>query len=195
MGLFLVTFVVRVYFIPSISMTPTLRVGDLVLVDLLAYRLHPPRPGDVAVFMPPVPSGGIAFVKRVIGVPGDRIRIADGVVYRNGIPLDEPYERSRPRYTLSIRDYDLYVNGRPLDPRLADVPPRSFWRAPDRIPPGFYLVLGDDRNRSDDSHVWGFAQLGGRYAAGPLAGRPDPGFIGRAFLICWPPTHLRILTP
>ena len=193
-ALFLITFVLRTYFIPSVSMVPTLQVGDVLLVDQIAYRLHAPQDGDVAVFVPPVDSHGDDFVKRVIGAPGDRIRIADGVVYRNGTALSEPYQNQPPRYDLSIERYGIYVNGAPLDPRRADVPPKSMWQAPDRIPEGFYFLLGDDRNYSDDSHVWGFAQTSGTFAAGPLAGRKvRAGFAGRAFAIVWPLRRLRII--
>jgi len=178
-ALFLVTFVIRPFYIPSVSMVPTLQVNDLLLVDEIAYRLQRPANGEIAVFAPPVNSGGADYVKRVIGVPGDTIAIADGVVYRNGAPLREPYENEPPRYDLSIENYSIYVDGRPLDPHVADVPPKPLWQAPNRIPRGFYFVLGDNRNYSDDSHVWGFV-AGAR-------------FIGRAFLILWPLSRLRAL--
>lgn len=188
------TFLIRTFYIPSVSMMPTLQVRDVVLVDEVAYRLHEPRRGDVAVFTPPVPSGGYDFVKRVIGVSGDTLRIADGVVYRNGIALDEPYENQPPAYDLQIRNDAIYVNGTALDPVKADVPPRSMWQSPNRIPAGFYFVLGDNRNYSDDSHVWGFVQLRGRFAAGPLAATTArAGFAGRAFSIVWPLDRLRLL--
>ncbi len=193
-ALFLTTFVIRTFYIPSVSMVPTLQVRDVLLVDEIAYRLHPPADGDIAVFTPPVDSGGSDYVKRVIGVPGDRITISNGVVYRNGTALREPYENEPPNYDLTIGDYAVVVNGRPLDPRAADVPPRAAWQAPNRIPRGFYFVLGDNRNYSDDSHVWGFARLGGVFTAGPLAGRGVRArFIGRAFLILWPLVRLKVL--
>jgi signal peptidase I len=178
-ALFLITFVIRTFYIPSVSMVPTLQVRDVVLVDEIAYRLHAPASGDVAVFTPPVDSGGNDYVKRVIGVPGDRIAIADGVVYRNGTPLREAYENQPPRYMLAIRNYGIYVNGRALDPHLANIPPRTMWQAPDRIPNGSYFLLGDNRNYSDDSHVWGFARAG--------------GLVGRAFFILWPLDRVRAL--
>ncbi len=174
-------------------MVPTLQVHDLLLVDEIAYRLHAPQFGDVAVFRPPVESAGNDFVKRVIGVPGDTLSIANGTVYRNGIALREPYENQPPRYDLAIRRYAIYVDGRPLDPRVANVPPRSQWQAPNRIPRFFYFVLGDNRNYSDDSHVWGFAQTRGTFAAGPLAGKARASFAGRAFLIFWPLRRLQVL--
>lgn len=193
-ALFLITFVIRTYYIPSVSMVPTLQVRDVLLVDEIAYRLHAPQPGDVAVFTPPVESHGDEFVKRVIGTPGDAVRISGGVVYRNGIALREPYENQPPRYDLEIKHYGIYVDGLPLDPHQADVPPKSAWQAADRIPNGFYFMLGDNRNYSDDSHVWGFAQTSGPFAAGPLAGRRNrAGFAGRAFLILWPFDRFRIL--
>lgn len=193
-ALFLITFVIRTFYIPSVSMVPTLHVRDLLLVDEIAYRLSRPSFGDVAVFSPPVYSGGNDYIKRVIGVPGDRIVISGGVLYRNGTALREPYENQPPSYSLAVRAYGIYVNGSPLDPRNANVPPRAMWQAPDRIPNGFYLVLGDNRNYSDDSHVWGFAQTSGPFAAGPLAGRKTrASFAGRAFAIMWPPNRLRIL--
>jgi signal peptidase I len=193
-ALFLITFVIRTFYIPSVSMVPTLQVSDVLLVDEIAYRFHVPQRGDVAVFTPPVPSQGDEFVKRVIGTPGDTIRISDGTVFRNGVALREPYENQPPRYDLEIKHYDIYVDGLPLDPRNADIPPRSMWQSPDRIPSGFYFMLGDNRNYSDDSHVWGFAQAAGTFAAGPLAARADrAGFAGRAFAILWPFRRLQIL--
>jgi signal peptidase I len=193
-ALFLITFVIRTFYIPSVSMVPTLQVSDVLLVNEIAYRFGPPAPGDIAIFTPPVDANGSEFVKRVIGVPGDTITISDGIVYRNGKALREPYENQPPRYDLVIRDYSIYVNGVPLDPRTANVPPRGLWQSANRIPKGFYFVLGDNRNYSDDSHVWGFAQTSGFFAAGPLAPRRVwAHFAGRAFLIIWPLNRLRVL--
>jgi signal peptidase I len=193
-ALFLITFVIRTYYIPSVSMVPTLQVRDLLLVDEMAYRFHAPQAGDVAVFVPPIQAHGDEFVKRVIGTPGDTIRISNGTVYRNGIALREPYVNQPPRYDLTIAHYAIFVNGSPLDPRTADIPPRSWWQAPDRVPKSFYFMLGDNRNYSDDSHVWGFAQLNGTFAAGPLARhRIRAGFAGRAFLILWPLNRLQVV--
>jgi signal peptidase I len=178
-ALFLITFVVRTFYIPSVSMVPTLQVRDVLLVDEIAYRLHAPAEGDIAIFKPPVESGGNDFVKRVIGLPGDAISILNGIVYRNGRALREPYENQPPRYDLAIRQYGIYVDGNRLDPRTAKVPQRALWQASDRIPRGFYLVLGDNRNYSDDSHVWGLVQR--------------TSFVGRAFLILWPLNRFTVL--
>ncbi len=178
-ALFSITFRTRTFYIPSVSMVPTLQVGDVLLVDEVAYRLRPPGDGDIAVFTPPLDPRGSDFVKRVIGTPGESIAILNGVVYRDGTALREPYENQPPAYDLAIRKYGIYVDGSPLDRRAANVPPRAFWQAPDRIPKGFYFVLGDNRNYSDDSHVWGFV--------------PRGAFVGRAFLILWPLNRLRAL--
>ncbi len=192
--LFLGTFVVRLYSVPSISMIPTLQVTDTVLVDVAAYRLHAPRDGDIAVFVPPIDSHGIPFIKRVVGVPGDAIRITDGVLYRNGRMVPEPYDNEPPNYDLSIARDTIFVDGTPLDPASADIPPKSMWQSPNRVPAGFYLVLGDNRNYSDDSHLWGFAQFHGPYVAGPLSRkRQEALFIGRAVIVLWPPSHVRFL--
>jgi signal peptidase I len=191
----LITFVARTYYIPSASMVPTLQVGDVLLVDKFEYRFHAPREGDIVVFPPPLPSPD-DFIKRVIGLPGDTIAVRNGVVYRNGVALKEPYIAARPNYDLQIRNYDIYVNDgggwQPLDPTEANIPPRSMWTAPNRIPPHCYLMFGDNRNDSEDSHIWGFAQDAGRFASGPRKGQAA-GFTGRAFLIFWPPSQVRIL--
>lgn len=193
-ALLLITFVIRTFYIPSVSMIPTLAIHDVLLVNELDYHLHGPRDGDIAVFMPPIDSEGNEFIKRVVGAPGDTIRITGGIVYRNGKPLDEPYENQPPRYDLEIRNYAIYVDGTALDPRQANVPPKSWWQEPDRVPKGFYFMLGDNRNYSDDSHVWGFAQLEGKFATGPMASRgARASFAGRAFMILWPLGRLHIL--
>jgi signal peptidase I len=191
----LITFVARTYYIPSGSMLPTLQIHDVLLVDKFEYRFHQPREGDIVVFPPPVPTPD-DFIKRVIGRPGDTMRIAGGTVFLNGSPLDEPYVAEKPSYSLEIRDYGIYVSygagWQRLDPSAANVPPRALWRAPNRIPPDCYIMLGDNRNDSEDSHIWGFAQDGGRFATGPRGNSPA-GFTGRAFLIFWPPSQAKIL--
>lgn len=175
--LLLFVFVIRTFYISSISMIPTLQVGDVFLIDQLAYRLRRPQDGEIAVFAPPLPGQTDEFIKRVIGVPGDTIRISGGIVYRNGKPLAEPYENQPPSYDLAIRNYSIYVNGAALDPAQADIPSRGMWQTPNTVPRGFYFMLGDNRNYSDDSHVWGFAK--------------QASFSGRAFMILWP--HLKEL--
>jgi signal peptidase I len=190
-ALFLITFVVRTFYIPSGSMEPTLQIHDVLLVNEFEYRFFPPHHGDIVVFEPPVDSSN-DFIKRLIGAPGDTLSIKNGTVYRNGHALYEPYEAQKPNYTLQIKNYDIYVDGQPLDPAFANIPPKSAWTAPNRIPDGYYFMMGDNRNNSEDSHIWGFAQAGGDFASGPLKGKPAH-FTGHAFLIFWPPNRIRIL--
>ncbi len=190
-ALFLITFVVRTFFIPSGSMEPTLQIHDVLLVNEFEYRFSKPHEGDIVVFEPPIPTTN-DFIKRLIAGPGERLRVHSGVVYRDGVALREPYINQRPSYELEIKNYGIYVDGTPLDPLSANVPPKDKWQAPDRIPAGCYIMMGDNRNNSEDSHIWGFAQLTGTFAAGPQKGR-KAGFTGHAFLLFWPPNRIRIL--
>jgi signal peptidase I len=188
----LITFVARTYYIPSASMVPTLEVHDVLLVDKFEYRFHKPNEGDIVVFPPPIPTPD-DFIKRVIGRPGDTLSIRDGIVYLNGKALVEPYINAKPDYDLTIKNYNVYVDGQPIDSAYANIPPKALWTAPDRIPPNCYFMMGDNRNDSEDSHVWGFAQLDGNFATGPLAGK-HAGFTGRAFFIFWPFNQAKILS-
>jgi len=190
-ALFLITFVVRTFYIPSGSMLPTLQIHDVLLVNEFEYRFAQPKHGDIIVFDPPVESAN-DFIKRMIGAPGDTLRVHKGIVYRNGQALDEPYINEPPMYELEIKNYVIYVDGVRLDPAFANIPPKSAWRAPDRIPAGYYFMMGDNRNDSEDSHVWGFAQLHGTFASGTVAGKPA-SFTGHAFVVFWPFDRIHIL--
>jgi signal peptidase I len=134
--------VASAYFIPSESMLPTLHVGDHVLVEKLSPRFALPRRGDVVVFDPPPqahPRTGDAWIKRVIGLPGETIAIQDGRVRVNGRVLAEPYTRDLARYPEP--DWDgLGMPG-------------------GRVPAGSVFVMGDNRNNSADGHVWGALPL------------------------------------
>ncbi|MEA2722104.1 MAG: signal peptidase [Candidatus Eremiobacteraeota bacterium] len=190
-ALFLITFVVRTFFIPSGSMEPTLQIHDVLLVNEFEYRFTKPHEGDIVVFPPPIVSSN-DFIKRTIGLPGDQIRVHAGVVYRNGAAMTEPYIADKPDYELEVKNYGVYVNGTPLDPAMANVPPKEKWSAPDRIPDGCYLMFGDNRNNSEDSHIWGFAQVGGTFQNGPRKGE-KASFTGHAFLLFYPLNRIRIL--
>jgi signal peptidase I len=190
-ALFLITFVIRTFFIPSGSMEPTLQIHDVLLVNEFEYRFGKPHEGDIAVFPPPVETTN-DFIKRTIGLPGDTLRVHQGVVYRNGVAMSEPYIAEKPNYELEVRNYGVYVDGTKLDPTMANIPPRSKWSAPNRIPDGCYLMFGDNRTNSEDSHVWGFAQTGGTFYSGARAGE-RAGFTGHAFLLFWPMNRIRIL--
>lgn len=165
-ALFVLTFVLQPFLIPSESMERTLLVGDFLLFNKQVYapsspvsrRLLPYRPverGDIIVFHHPGPP---LLVKRVIGVPGDRLRIEDGRVLLNGLPLDEPYAAFEPAPPNDFRDnFPARVYTDPqVDP--------DWWRQMQSltrngelvVPPGEYFVLGDNRNHSSDSRYWGF---------------------------------------
>ncbi|HLI78065.1 MAG TPA: signal peptidase I [Acidobacteriaceae bacterium] len=180
-GVFLQTFVLQTYQIPSGSMIPTMLVGDCVLVSKAAYddagsrrgawrrlerSLLPPSAvhrGDMVVFhFPPEPSH--LLVKRVIGMPGDRLHLRNGRVFLNDIPLQEPYAM----YTAARPDVfrDEFPNLNETDPNVDP----AWWLALRRtlrqdgnvlIPPDHYFVLGDNRNNSEDSRYWGFVPQAG----------------------------------
>jgi signal peptidase I len=126
--------VVEPRLIVSNSMAPTLLVGDRLVMDKLSYRLHPPRAGDIVVFVPPPEaqrpetSRRPAALKRVIALPGQSVEVRGGQVLVDGQALHEPYIQEPPRYTVG----------------------------PVRVPEGTLFVLGDNRNASSDSHDWGF---------------------------------------
>jgi signal peptidase I len=175
-ALFLLTFLIQPFRIPSASMQPTLNVGDFLLVDRRAFvpegplhRLLPPtgvHRGDLAVFYyPPDPTRHL--VKRIVGLPGDRIRLRDGRVLIDGQPLAEPYAVYSPSRVNPFRDD--FPNLREADPDADE----HWWMTLRRsivgkdviVPPGAYFVLGDNRNNSEDSRYWGFvpqADLEGR---------------------------------
>src|SRR5579862_1185228 len=182
-GLFIITFTLQAFTIPSSSMENTLLIGDHVFVDrillapmtkwlskLIPYRT--PRHGDVFVFLSPA-QPGLYIVKRVIGLPGDRIHLENGAVYRNGERLNEPYVIRKGDY-LNYRDN--FPNAPVSD--FEDVTPE--WRAelPSFIkdgnlvvPPNSVFAMGDNRDVSLDSRYWGFV--------------PFENVIGRPMFIYW----------
>lgn len=121
---FLIDAVIARVRVENISMQPTLQPGEFIVVNKLAYRFSGFQRGDVVVFHYNQQED---YIKRIIGIPGDRVEVADGVVRVNGVPLEEPYIAAPPMYTGS-------------------------WVVPD----GMVFVLGDNRNQSSDSHKWGF---------------------------------------
>ena len=176
-ALFLLTFVIQPFRIPSESMERTLLVGDFLLVNKQIYapagllrRLLPyrePRRGDVVVFRFPLDPEDYV-VKRVIGLPGDRIHLSGGAVFLNGAPLREPYAVFEPAYRDSFRDN--FPAGTYTDPGVDN----HWWSAMRatvrdgdvRVPDGAYFVMGDNRNHSRDSRYWGFVPRGA------ILGRP-----------------------
>ncbi len=167
-ALFLLTFVLQPFLIPSESMEHTLLVGDFLLVNKqifapagrpgsLLNRILPYRDverGDIVVFHHPSPP---YLIKRVVGIPGDRVRIQNSQVSVNGVLLDEPYAAYEPSASSSFREnFPAHIYTDPsVDP--------TWWRELQRltqngelvVPPGEYFMLGDNRNHSLDSRFWG----------------------------------------
>jgi signal peptidase I len=156
-------FFVQAFVIPTGAMEETLLIGDRILVQ------HFPRPrparGDMVVFVYPIDRRQ-TFVKRVVGVPGDRIRISLKVVYRNGTKLNEPYAVHKTDYQ------DLYRDNFPSEPNVQLAAPgqemltKHVVNGEVVVPEGKYFVLGDNRDSSLDSRYWGFV------SRGDLIGRP-----------------------
>ena len=184
-GLFIITFVLQAFEIPSSSMEDTLLIGDHVFVNreqfapptkwlgpLLPYRDL--RRGDIVVFLSPE-ERGLFVVKRIIGIPGDRIHLRDGIVYRNGQKLDEPYAQHK------LADYNPYRDNFPaLPPSDMYGVHNEKWLQEFRshlegddvlVPPNGYFAMGDNRDVSYDSRYWGFI--------------PRPNVIGRPMFIYW----------
>ncbi len=135
--------------IESISMLPTLQPGNFVIVNKLAYRLNPAQRGDIIVFrLPQDPSQ--RYIKRIIGLPGEEVRIQDGAVLIDGQRMVEPY-------------LEIQTNR------------GGVWQ----VAEGHYFVMGDNRNNSSDSRVWG-----------PV---PFDNVIGKALFVYWPPTEWGLL--
>ncbi len=219
-AMFIRTFFIQPYRIPSGSMIPTLEIGDHPLVNKLTYKIHEPERGDVVVFIWPVIQYGCTdcmykykflglfnrydyryiyeypedsnyvidgsipfeklpnnwvcplcgadkshfkklqrkpFIKRLIGLPGEKIKIYDGRIFINGKPLEGPS---------SITDRDYITEG-------------EYGTKEIQIPLDSYFVLGDNVTNSKDSRFWGFV--------------PKKDLIGKAILIYWPPWRIRII--
>ena len=181
-AIFVITFVVQAFQIPSESMENTLLIGDYLLVDKLRFGgdgfwkhvmpYQPVRRGDIVVFHYPIHPGE-HFVKRVVGLPGDRLRLVNRELFVNGIPQHEPYVRFSTAMHDAFRD-DF--------PRLNVVVPGldgAWWEQMKKlvedgqliVPEGDYFVLGDNRDESLDSRYWGFV--------------PRENIVGRPLVIYW----------
>jgi signal peptidase I len=187
-GLFVMSFLFQNFVIPSASMASTLLVGDHVVVERVSLAPSSPLArfipyGDLKrdepiVFFRPAPNaqgGHDILVKRVIGIPGDRIHLCHGVVYRNGVALHEPYA-AMPNST----NYDPYNDDFPalsadqghgvLATWSVDLP--THIQGEDLVvPPGYYFMMGDNRTNSFDSRYWGLV--------------PRANLIGRPLFVYW----------
>jgi signal peptidase I len=183
--LFGTTTLCQAFVIPTGSMQDTLLVGDHLLVDKLAYapagpisrHLLPyqePRHGDIIVFRYP-PDIRETLVKRLIGLPGDRIRITAGVVYRNGIPLYEPYVYHKYGYVADLDNFPWQCC-RPVKEQAAseaqqDMLSQNTLGSEVVVPGHHYFAMGDNRDNSSDSRYWGFV--------------PRDNIIGKPLVIYW----------
>jgi signal peptidase I len=142
------TFIAEARYMPSSSMEPTLKISDRVIINKLAYNFEAPKREDIIVFNPTealkARNFKDAFLKRIIGIPDDTVEVKDGKVYVNEKVLEESYIAQPPDYQFG----------------------------PVKVPPNSYLVFGDNRNNSYDSHYWGFV--------------PKELIIGKATKIYWP---------
>jgi signal peptidase I len=149
-----ISFAIQAVHVEGLSMFATLDDNDYLIANKIDYRLHAPQRGDIIILRPPSDNSK-DFIKRIIALPGERLLISNGTVYINGHKLDEPY---LPEQWVTL---DNWSPGGP-DGTI--------------VPPNEYFVMGDNRNRSQDSRIFGFI---GR-------DRID----GRAWFRIWPFTHL-----
>ena len=179
--LFLTTTLVQAYVIPTGSMEDTLLIGDHLLVDKLAFAPSGPvsrwllpytdvKRGDIIVFRYPVDIRQ-TFVKRCIGVPGDRIRVVNKEVYRNGVKLDEPYKYNKTDYVDAYRDNFPGEPNLTVDRRAIDMLQNHVANGEVVVPPNSYFAMGDNRDSSLDSRYWGFV--------------PRENIIGKPLIIYW----------
>jgi signal peptidase I len=180
-AIFVISFVIQAFRIPTDSMEGTLLVGDFLLVDKLHFGaknggiLIPYRPiqrDDIVVFHYPI-NPDQHFVKRVVGLPGDRIRLINRRLYVNGVPANEPYVRH------TRVQHDVYRDEFPRLNVLAQGLEGRWWLQLQKlveddqliVPEGNYFVMGDNRDDSSDSRYWGFV--------------PRENVIGRPLMIYW----------
>jgi len=179
--LFLTTTLVQAYVIPTGSMEDTLLIGDHLLVDKMAFapsgavskHLLPysdVKRGDIIVFRYPVDIT-MTFVKRAMGVPGDRIRIVNKQVYRNGIKLDEPYKVHKSDQIDPYRDNFPSEPNSMVYPGAMDMLQNHVVNGEVVVPPGTVFAMGDNRDSSLDSRYWGFV--------------PRENIIGKPLIIYW----------
>jgi signal peptidase I len=179
--LFLTTTLVQAYVIPTGSMEDTLMIGDHLLVDKLAYAPAGPvskyllpytevKRGDIIVFRYPMKISD-TYVKRAIGIPGDRIRIINKELYLNGVKMHEPYTYHKTDY---ISDYRDNFPGSPdlnVEQGAYDMLMNHVINGEVVVPPNHYFAMGDNRDNSSDSRFWGFV--------------PRENIIGKPLIVYW----------
>ena len=131
------------------SMEPNFETGQRLIANKVIYNFDEIKRGDVVILRPPT-NIDVDYIKRVVGLPGETIEIKNRLVYINGVPMAEPYILESPRYTMK---------------KL-------------QVPQGYYFVLGDNRNNSNDSHIWGSL--------------PKENIIGKVWLSIWPPDDWQV---
>jgi signal peptidase I len=141
---FAIRFAIQNFRVEGFSMEPNFQDGQFIFVNKIEYMLHPPERGDPVVLVPPS-SANRDFIKRIIGLPGERIEVVRGKVVINGKPLQEPY---------------------PLGVATYSMPEKT-------VSPDEYFVLGDNRDNSSDSHIWG------------TVARKE--IVGKVWVTYWPP--------
>jgi signal peptidase I len=170
LALVIQAYLVKPYRIPSPSMVDTLEIGDRVLVNRVVYHLQDLEHGDVVVFRWPK-NRDVVFIKRVVGLPGDRLQAKDGKLYVDGVAQEEPYVHKTNGVTDPTNPSGTIVGTTMSQP----------WGLSDEytVPEGHYFMMGDNRTNSDDSRVWG-----------PV---PENDLIGEAFFVYWPLDRLGTL--
>lgn len=154
MSMVLRTWVIEGRIVPSKSMLPTIQVKDRLMVNKLVYHFKDPQQGDIIVFRPPDElRARNDYVKRLVAVPGDKVEVKNGRLYVNNQVREEPYLSEAMKY-----DFGPVI-----------------------VPADRYFVMGDNRNNSFDSHLWG-------------VWLSRDHIIGKAFSIYWPFKHLQWLT-
>ncbi|MGF1601078.1 MAG: signal peptidase I [Thermosynechococcaceae cyanobacterium] len=165
------TFVAEARYVPTGSMEPTIEINDRLIVEKISYRLKPPSRQDIVVFKPTAAlrAQGYAdtFVKRVVGLPGDRVEIKAGAIFINGKHLQEGYVANGDQTFTNLCHSDQQN------------PAAAFLDRPQAIPADHYLVLGDNRHNSLDGRCWG------------LVSKHE--LVGKAILRYWPLHRLSAL--